>query len=152
MTFEDDDLIPRIIHWAKAQAAAGAATGIPLDEAGLTLAHKVGVAQPERVRVVTVDLLPMPEDLVILKANETVGLMDPRMDGLTLDHTLFLRQACIQPLLLAHELRHVHQVEVAGSLEAFLVEYMGQIFTCGYHLAPFELDARDWAQRVSLAN
>ena len=148
MPIEDADLLRRIILWAQAQAVAGAATGSLLDEAGQALARKVGVVAPEQVRVVMVDQLPMPEDPVILQANRMEKLMDPRMDGLTLDHTLFLRQACICPSLMAHELRHVQQVEQAGSLGAFLVEYMRQIRAYQYENAPYERDARDGARRA----
>ena len=148
MPLKDDDLIRRIILWTKAMAAAGAAEGTPLDEAGLVLARKVGVTAPEQVRVVTVDLLPMPEDTVILEANKVAELMDPSMAGLTLDHTLFLRHACICPSLLAHELRHVHQVEEAGSIDAFLSKYLAQFLAVGYDQAPLEVDARAWALRA----
>ena len=148
MTFDHDDLLHRIILWAKAQATAGATEGTPLDEAGLALARKVGVTAPEQVRVVTVGLLPMPDDPVILDANKVGRLMDPGMAGLTLDHTLFLRQACICPSLLAHELRHVHQVEEAGSIDAFLTKYLAQFLAVGYDQAPLEVDARAWALRA----
>jgi hypothetical protein len=46
------------------------------------------------------------------------------------------------PRLLAHEFRHLYQVEQAGSLAAFLPAYLQQIAEVGYDCAPYELDAR----------
>ncbi len=42
----------------------------------------------------------------------------------------------VNPRLLRHEFRHVHQYEKAGSISAFLPIYLGQID------APLEADAR----------
>jgi hypothetical protein len=55
-------LLPRILAWANAQAANIVREGDPLNAAGLTLASRVGVAQPERIRILTVPTVPAPED------------------------------------------------------------------------------------------
>jgi hypothetical protein len=48
----------------------------------------------------------------------------------------------VDPRLLRHEFRHVHQYEMAGSIIAFLPVYLGQIVQFGYRDAPLEVDAR----------
>jgi hypothetical protein len=48
----------------------------------------------------------------------------------------------MRPSLLSHELRHVYQYEAAGSIAAFLLNYLWQIATAGYEECPLELDAR----------
>jgi hypothetical protein len=55
-------LLPRILLWANAQAAHILRQGVPLNAAGLTLASRVGVVQPERIRILTVPTVPAPED------------------------------------------------------------------------------------------
>jgi hypothetical protein len=44
--------------------------------------------------------------------------------------------------LLSHECRHVHQMEIAGGLAAFLPVYLQQIADFGYDDASYEIDAR----------
>ncbi len=139
-------LFPLILSWAETQAARVAADGTPLDEAGLLLARKMGVAHPERIRIRLVDLLPMPEDPSILKANQALGLMSPEMGGLTLAHSIFIRKEANSRFLLAHEFRHVHQYELEGSIAAFLVTYLNQVIALGYQKAPYEVDANEHAR------
>lgn len=69
-------------------------------------------------------------------------MFGPEMVGLTLGHAIYIRRGHLEDRLLSHELRHVAQVEQAGSLEAFLQRYVTEIFTHGYWNAPLEVDAR----------
>ena len=43
-------------------------------------------------------------------------------------------------------LTHVYQYEKAGSIAAFLPQYLQQIAIVGYANAPFEIDAREHEQ------
>jgi hypothetical protein len=71
------------------------------------------------------------------------------VDGMTLGHAIFLRRGCeATPALLAHECRHVQQVEAAGSLGVFMARYLRQIAHDGYRDAAFEVDAREAAARA----
>lgn len=72
-----------------------------------------------------------------------VGLPGPATtQGLTLGYTVFLRQdVAHSAALLAHECRHVHQCELAGSMGAFLRQYLREVAAHGYHGAPMEVDA-----------
>ena len=134
-------LLPAAIAWAGQAAAAGAAEGLPLDESGRALAARVGVRDAARVRVHEVDAMPAPPgDLG--RIAEALQFLGPGTQGLTLDHTVFILRGRLSRELLAHELRHVHQVEVAGSLAAFLAEYLRQFAGVGYWNAPYEVDAR----------
>jgi hypothetical protein len=63
------------------------------------------------------------------------------MEGMTLGYGINLRKGCRTRKLLSHECRHVHQYEEAGSIELFLNEYLTQVATYSYELAPLELDA-----------
>jgi len=135
-------LLPGAVAWAQAQAAHVAAVGTALDEAGLALARRVGVAHPEHVRIKVVNALPLPDDPTLSAAAIQAGLLGPDMVGLTLGYSIFVRDAHVTARLLSHECRHVHQYEAHGSIEAFLPVYLAQVISLGYPNAPFELDAQ----------
>ena len=139
-------LLPRAIAWAEAASAEAAASGRPLDRRETAIARRVGVRRPERVRVAVVAEMPVPADPALATAAGQTGLLGPGAAGLTLGHAVLIRRGCESPRLLAHELRHVHQVERAGSLAAFLRDYLGQIVEHGYHDAPLEAEARAWEE------
>jgi hypothetical protein len=135
-------LLPKAIAWAEAEAARIAGSGRPLDAGELRLARDVGVAQPARVRIVTADSLPLPEDPALRAAALQTGLLGPAMAGLTLGHAIFIRRGHWTSRLLSHELRHVYQYEQAGSIAEFLPGYLQQIVEFDYAAAPLEQDAR----------
>jgi len=116
--------------------------GITLTEHGLALAGSVGVRNPKHVRVTAVEALPLPNDPELKAAALQVGLLGPGVVGLTLGYCILLCRGHETPRLLSHELRHVHQYELAGSIAAFLPVYLQQIVQFGYAKAPLEVDAR----------
>jgi hypothetical protein len=141
-------VLPLAVAWAEERAGAAAVSGAPLDERGLALARAAEVRRPERVRVVTCAALPEPEDPALRAAAREAGLLDPRREGLTLGHAIFVRRGSLAPRLLSHELRHVYQYEEAGSIAAFLAVYLRQVLEHGYDEAPLEADARRHERRA----
>ena len=135
-------LNPKAIEWAAQHASEILATGEPLTGQGLTLARQVGVANPEKIRLAFVTQLPLPTDPMLRQAALQAGLLGPKMIGLTLGHGIYICNGKNSPRLLSHECRHVHQYEQAGSIAAFLPQYLQQIVQFGYNNAPFEIDAR----------
>ena len=136
-------IIPLAIEWAVQASASGATRGQPLNARGLELARLVGVKHPETVRVMVASDLPFPEHPVLVRAANETGLLGPHVTGLTLGHTVFIREGFLSPRLLSHELRHVAQYEEAGSISNFLPGYLAQIVEVGYDDAPLEIDARN---------
>ncbi|MFP3501540.1 hypothetical protein [Burkholderia sp. SIMBA_062] len=134
--------LPDAVAWADAQAAHGLAQGVPLTPAQADDARTVGVAQPERIRVVVGDRLPFPDTPALAAIARDTGLLRPGTIGLTLGHAVFVLRGHDTRRLLTHEFRHVHQYEEAGSIGAFLARYLHEIATVGYHDAPLEADAR----------
>ncbi len=135
-------LMPRAIAWAQARSAELAAIGRPLSAHETAIAHAVGVQQAGKVRVATLAAQPLPADPQLRTVAIQAGLLGPEMIGLTLGHSIYIRAGHESARLLAHELRHVQQYEAAGSIQAFLPLYLGQIIQHGYHDAPLEQDAR----------
>jgi hypothetical protein len=136
-------LLPKAIAWAEARSAEILKHGVTLNEQGLATARRVGVAHPEWVRVWVVPSIPEPEDPQLRCAASQTGLLGPNTAGLTLGHGVYIVRQCT-PRLLAHECRHVHQYEQAGSIATFLPVYLQQIAQVGYERAPYEVDARAW--------
>ncbi|MCZ6480971.1 MAG: hypothetical protein O6929_11290 [candidate division NC10 bacterium] len=135
-------LLPKAIAWAEGRAAEVVRSGRALNEHELELARGVGVAHPERIRIMLVNGLPMPEDPLLQAAALQTGLLGPGMVGLTLGYSVFICRGNETVLLLSHEFRHVYQYEQAGSIAAFLPGYLQQIAAFGYADAPLEHDAR----------
>jgi hypothetical protein len=136
-------LLPSAIAWAESQERRVLAEGMPLTVRGQELARSVGVGMPERIRVLVVSSLPLPDDPQLQAVALETGLLGPGMVGLTLGHGVFIcRGHDMSRGLLSHELRHVHQYEAHGSIAQFLSVYLAQIAQYGYDNAPLEADAR----------
>ena len=136
------ELVPLAVEWVERISSEAAAAGEVLDSGGLELARRVGVSEPERVRIAMPASMPYPEHPMLSAAASQTGMLGATMAGLTLGYTIFMRPGTCTTRLLSHELRHVAQYEAAGSIEAFLRAYLAQIVHFGYHDAPYEVDAR----------
>ncbi|MBR8069274.1 hypothetical protein KDW23_06505 [Burkholderia cenocepacia] len=134
--------LPAAVAWAEAEAARGLAQGALLTPAQADDARTVGVAQPDRIRVMEVDRMPFPDTPTLAAIARDSGLLAPGTIGLTLGHAVYVLRGHDTRRLLTHEFRHVHQYEAAGSIGAFLARYLREIATVGYHDAPLEADAR----------
>lgn len=67
------------------------------------------------------------------------------VSGITLGRTVWLAPAApLDPALLLHELRHVHQFEAD---RLFMLRYVWRSLRGGYVDNPYEADARDFAAR-----
>jgi hypothetical protein len=89
-----------------------------------------------------VQVIPVPEDPDLREAALATGMLGPNTVGLTLGYGIYIVQGHGTNRLVSHECRHVYQYERAGSIKAFLPQYLGQIAEFGYEAAPFEADAR----------
>ena len=136
-------LIPKAIAWVTEQSELIFRSGVPLNDEQTAIASSVGVAHPEKIRILEVDELPIPEDIELRQAIQTSGLLSPNMSGLTMGHGIYIRHGQATTRLLSHEFRHVYQYEQAGSITAFLSVYLQQVLTVGYQHAPLEIDARE---------
>jgi len=137
-------IAPRVIQWAQVQAGRALAAGAPLTPAQMGLARRVGVKAPERVRIVVVDEIPLPDEPALKAASAQVGLSQSSAAGLTLGHAVIVRRGFeADARLLSHEFRHVAQYEAKGGIPAFLGEHLRHLVRFGYDDSPFERDARE---------
>jgi len=106
-------------------------------------ARQVGVAHPERIRVLPVPQMPLPDDQELRLVALQTGLLGPDIVGLTLGYGIYIRIGHQTRRLLSHECRHVYQYERAGSIAAFLPQYLAEVAQVGYGPGSFEVDARN---------
>lgn len=142
-------LMPKAIEWAKEQEAFICKTGRSLNEEEIQLAERVGVSNPEKIRILVVDGIPTPDEPMLEYMCEYTGMLGPDTIGLTLFYGIFVRMGHEEDLrLIAHECSHVAQYETHESIGAFLGEYLTQILEYGYEAAPLEVDAREKTRRA----
>ncbi|WP_444996205.1 hypothetical protein [Aliikangiella sp. IMCC44359] len=137
-----DTLLPLACEWANQISHEIQNEGKPLSVEEIRIAKMVGVNFPEKVRVFEAPSLALPKNVLLKEAALATGLLGDNMAGLTLGHSIYIRQGQMSIRLLSHELRHVYQYEKLGSIENFMVEYLSQIIKYGYYDAPLEVDAR----------
>ena len=145
-------LAPLAAGWVRRQERRGLAAGVSLSNQARADARALGVREPDRVRVVCVKRMPMPNGPGVGRLARWAGVLVPEAAGLCLGHAVFVRA----PFwgwreLLAHELAHVAQYERVGGPRAFLRQYLEECLTVGYPAAPLELEATLAAGSLPLA-
>lgn len=141
------ELIERAGTWAVDVSQDLAPRGRVLTDDEKQVACEVGVQRPEAVRLVTVDVIPMPADPLLARVCRSTRLLGPDTVGLTLGYTVCIRHDYDEDRrLFAHECCHVAQVERFGSLRAFLDAYVREMVEYGYTFAPLEIEARQNAK------
>jgi hypothetical protein len=102
---------------------------------------RVGVAHPERVRIVVTSDFPATAELALatqLKAQYGVDRRTKTPHAETMGYAIFIRPDYANARwVLAHELTHVAQFETLGT-ERFLHDYLMQLILVGYTYAPLE--------------
>jgi hypothetical protein len=142
-------LLPLACEWAAKQEQRILATGEALSEAMLAVARQLGVKERERVRLLYVPEIPLPDDPVLRAATLQTEFLSPRTRGLTLRYGIFIRSDCgSDPTMVIHELCHTAQYERMGGFEPFLRQYIFECLTIGYPEAPMEQEVIELTARV----
>lgn len=135
-------MLPFGVRWAKAQEAHILAEGIPLPENSLADARAVGVAHPERIRLLKVKTVPMPLNSLLLAVAKISGLYSPTTAGMALRYGIYIRQDYWGSRhIIAHECVHTAQYERLGGFRPFLKLYIQECIELGYPQSPLELEA-----------
>jgi len=79
-----EQLLPFAATWAEQQEMHILKFGTPLSPSQLSDAREMGVAHPERVRLLSIGTIPIPEDPVLRAAAEATQLISSFTAGLTL--------------------------------------------------------------------
>jgi hypothetical protein len=146
---EFDALFPLACAWAEGQEQLILGKGVGLNEAQMADARSIGIAAPERVRLLQIDEIPLPEHPGLRAAAKATGLLSPATAGLTLHYGIFIRSPFWSARdLVAHELVHVRQYEQLGGFASFLRRYLWECVTLGYSKAPMEQEAIAVAEEI----
>ena len=141
-------LLPHVVAWIAGLEQQAIAEGQPLVPEYVSLAKKVPVEHPEKVRVLLVERMPRPEHARVRELAERVNVLTVHPAGLTAGYGLLLRRDCAARRdLIVHELAHVAQYEALG-IEGFLQEYLRQMSESGYQGAKFEREAQEAVRRI----
>lgn len=117
------------------------AQGRPLSADELEDARQVGVAAPERIRLMFVASIPTPARFLDLLGRWT-GVVGQATSGLTLGYGIYIRAELKNDRgLRVHECVHVGQYERFGSIENFLRAYLRECLDPGYPWGVLEQEA-----------
>jgi hypothetical protein len=135
-------LLPVACQWAEEQESIILRYGAPLSPAQIAYAVKIGVAHPEKVRLLKVTRIPLPDRRDLCTAADASQLFSPLTGGLTFRYGIFIQaDSWTDRQLLFHELCHTAQYERLGGLQQFLKQYLHECITIGYPAAPMEQEA-----------
>jgi hypothetical protein len=142
-------ILPLAVQWAEAQEALILKEGAPLSAQGLSDAKLVGVANPEKIRLLKVSRVPMPAHPVLMQAAQETGLISPDTGGMAIRYGIFVRHDCwTDRSLIAHECVHTSQYERFGGIRQFLERYLRECVEIGYPGAPLEQEAVQGAAKI----
>jgi hypothetical protein len=142
-------LLPLACEWAAAQERCILETGEALSNTMLANARLVGLVAPERVRLLYVPKIPIPDDPALRAAVQETQFLSPLTRGLTLRYGVFIRSDCRSDrTMVIHELGHTAQYERLGGFEPFLRQYLFECLTIGYPEAPMEQEVIALTERI----
>ena len=142
-------LIPKASIWANEQEEKILKTGVSLSEVQINDARSINVKYPEKIRLLSVSQIPLPEDHELKFAAQAIQLITSNTIGLTLRYGIFIRNDFWNNRrLLIHEFMHTVQYERLGGVQQFLNQYLSDCIQYGYSNAPLELEAKNIANIV----
>ena len=147
-TFEA--LLPIAYQWAKAQEEFVLSHGIPLTRPQIADAQLAGVRNSERIRVLVVDRIPLPDDTTLAEATRRSRILtaDTRCTGF--GYAIIIRaDAWGDRELFLHNLVHIAQCERSGGLEPWIRDYLSNRNSCAdFTVGSLEDEARRIAREV----
>ena len=147
-----EELLPLATQWATDQERRVLCEGVRLSEIEMADAKAIGVRNPERVRLLRVQTIPVPAHPMLRSAAASINFLTAAPRGLALEYAIFVRADHWRDrALIAHELVHTAQYQRLGGILPFLQTYIYQCATVGYPNAALELEAIATAERLCSA-
>jgi hypothetical protein len=149
-----DQLLPFAYQWAKAQEDYVFAHGTPLSSQHLADARLAGVQDCERIRILVIDRIPLPEGGELAEAARRARIITEDTRCVGFGHAIMIRaEAWGDRELLLHNLVHIAQCERSGGLEPWVRQYLidrqnSAVFSVG----SLEDEARRLAREICAAN
>lgn len=136
------ELFPLAVAWAEQQENYILQNGILLTPFQVADARLIPVVNPEKVKLLRVNQIPLPSEASLRTAAQMTGLITTNTIGLTLRYGVFIRQDFWNNRkTIIHELVHVAQYERLEGIGQFLQKYLQECITIGYPQGPMEQEA-----------
>jgi len=151
-TFER--LLPLACQWARTQEELILTQGHPLSAGQTADAFEAGVKNCERIRLLIVDRIPIPDDPELAEISIRTQILTPASRAWGIGYGIMVRaDSWGDRELLFHNLVHVAQCERVGGVERWVGQYLAERLTCGvFTLGRFEHEARTLAGQICAAN
>jgi hypothetical protein len=145
-----DQLLPLAYQWAKAQEEYVLAHGTPLSSQHMADARLAGVRDCERVRVLVVDRIPLPEGPELAEAARRIQILTEDTRCIGVGHAIIIRaEAWGDRELLLHNLVHIAQCERSGGLEPWVRQYLvDRQHSPSFGICSLEEEARRIAREI----
>lgn len=141
-----NDIIPLACKWVQQQEGIILSKGSPITPDLLKHAQRLGIKNPNKIRILAVPEIVAPNDLhdpLLRTACIQINFLFPNMAGLTLEYGIYVVAGYLgDQQLLVHELVHVSQYEALGGIHHFLKRYIPELVEFGYDKAPLEEEAQ----------
>ena len=143
-------LAPLARDWALEQEAFILKLGAPLTASQTADAQRAGVKDSDRVRLLPVDRIPMPDDLELAEAARRAQIITEASPAVTIGHGIMIRaDRWHDRELLLHQFVHVAQCERCGNLESFVEQYLTDRSTSAdFTVGSLEDEARNRAREI----
>jgi hypothetical protein len=147
-TFER--LVPVAYQWARMQEELILAGGTPLSLQHLADARAAGVQDCDRVRVLVVERMPLPDDERLADVARGNSIITVATRGAGIGYGIFIRaDSWGDRELLVHQLVHVAQCERSGGLEPFVRQYLQErLASASFSIGALEEEARGRAREI----
>lgn len=147
-TFEH--LLIHACEWTGAQEKFVLEHGTPLTGRSLDDARRAGVQNCDRVRVLVVDRIPLPDFPELAAAAKTSGIISHDTKCVSFGYAVIIRaDAWGDRELLVHNLVHVAQCERSGGLQPWIRDYLSDRRQCPtFSVGKLEEEARELARKI----
>lgn len=134
--------LPIAVAWVASHERKILRSGVPLTAAGLDDAARMGVAHPEKIRLLQVEHIPVLNSPLMKILSRMIPSVSANTVGLSLRYGIYVREPWAgDRFLIAHECVHTGQYERSGSITSFLTSYFTECIEIGYPDAPMEQEA-----------
>ena len=135
-------LLPIAALWVNREEKKILRLGIPLSADGLLDAVRMGVTDPEKIRLMRVNHIPWLNGRLMRLLSHAMPSVSANTVGLCLRYGIYVRHRYWGSRhLIAHECVHTGQYERSGSISGFLRTYFTECLEFGYPDAPLEQEA-----------
>lgn len=144
----------RACEWARAQEQFILKHGAPLTSRYAEDAACLGIREVERIRVLIVEKIPLPDDVDLAQAAKQAQIITEASRCVSLGHGIFVRaDAWGDRELILHNLVHVVQRERCEDVASYIRQYLSDRRNCPQFTAgSFEEEARRIAKEMCAAS